>query len=118
MSEISPVESADVVEVPSRGWDARVRVFISRDEVETFVLTTRRYLIVVDTGTTPAVSAAIMEMVKDDLAGRRLLVVNTHADYDHAWGNATFHDDGPYPTPIIATRLARERLMGQESRDR
>jgi glyoxylase-like metal-dependent hydrolase (beta-lactamase superfamily II) len=118
MSELSPAESADVVEVPSRGWDARVRVFFSRDEVETFVLTTRRYLIVVDTGTTPAVSAAIMEMVKDDLAGRRLLVVNTHADYDHAWGNTTFHDDGPYPAPIIATRLARERLMGQESRDR
>jgi glyoxylase-like metal-dependent hydrolase (beta-lactamase superfamily II) len=95
-----------------------VRVFFSRDEVETFVLTTQRYLIVVDTGTAPAVSAAIMEMVKSDLVGRRLLVVNTHADYDHAWGNATFADDGPYPAPIIGTRLARERLLGQESRDR
>jgi glyoxylase-like metal-dependent hydrolase (beta-lactamase superfamily II) len=111
-------ESAEVVEVPSRGWDARVRVFFSRDEVETFVLTTQRYLIVVDSGTTPAVSAAIMEMVKSDLAGRRPLVVNTHADYDHAWGNGAFADDGPYPAPIIATRLARERLLGQESRDR
>lgn len=109
---------ADVIEVPSRGWDARVRVFFSRDEVETFVLTTQRYLIVVDSGTTPAVSAAIIAMVKDDLAGRRLLVVNTHADFDHAWGNATFADDGPSPAPIIATRLARERLLGQESRDR
>ena len=93
-------ESAEVVEVPSRGWDARVRVFFSRDEVETFVLTTQRYLIVVDSGTTPAVSAAIVEMVKCDLAGRRLLVVNTHADYDHSWGNATFADDGLYPAPI------------------
>ena len=118
MSESSSAESADVVEVPSRGWDARVRVFFSRDEVETFVLTTQRYLIVVDTGTTPTVSAGIMDLVKDDLAGRRLLVVNTHADYDHAWGNATFADDGAYPAPIIATRLARDRLLGQESRDR
>jgi glyoxylase-like metal-dependent hydrolase (beta-lactamase superfamily II) len=118
MSETSSAESADVVEVPSRGWDARVRVFLSRDEVETFVLTTQRYLVVVDTGTTPAVSAAIMESVKGDLAGRRLLVVNTHADYDHAWGNATFADDGPSPAPIIASKLARERLLGQESRDR
>jgi glyoxylase-like metal-dependent hydrolase (beta-lactamase superfamily II) len=118
MSESSSAESAEVVEVPSRGWDARMRVFFSRDEVETFVLTTQRYLIVVDSGTTPAVSATIMEMVKSDLPGRRLLVVNTHADYDHAWGNATFADDGPYPAPIIATRLARERLLGQESRDR
>jgi glyoxylase-like metal-dependent hydrolase (beta-lactamase superfamily II) len=114
----SSSESAEVVEVPSRGWDARVRVFFSRDEVETFVLTTERYLIVVDSGTTPAVSAAIMELVKDDLTRRRLLVVNTHADYDHAWGNGAFADDGPYPAPIIATRLARERLLGQESRDR
>jgi glyoxylase-like metal-dependent hydrolase (beta-lactamase superfamily II) len=118
MSASSSSGSADVVEVPSRGWDARVRAFFSRDEVETFVLKTQRYLIVVDTGTTPAVSAAIMEMVKGDLAGRRLLVVNTHADYDHAWGNATFADDGPFPAPIIASRLARERLLGQESRDR
>jgi glyoxylase-like metal-dependent hydrolase (beta-lactamase superfamily II) len=118
MSESPSAESAEVVEVPSRGWDARMRVFFSRDEVETFVLTTQRYLIVVDSGTTPAVSATIMEMVKSDLPGRRLLVVNTHADYDHAWGNATFADDGPYPAPIIATRLARERLLGQESRDR
>jgi glyoxylase-like metal-dependent hydrolase (beta-lactamase superfamily II) len=118
MSESSSAESAEVVEVPSRGWDARMRVFFSRDEVETFVLTTQRYLIVVDSGTTPAVSATIMEMVKSELPGRRLLVVNTHADYDHAWGNATFADDGPYPAPIIATRLARERLLGQESRDR
>jgi glyoxylase-like metal-dependent hydrolase (beta-lactamase superfamily II) len=111
-------EPADVVEVPSRGWDARVRVFFSRDEVETFVLKTQRYLIVVDTGTTPAVAAAIMDFVKGDLTGRRLLVVNTHADYDHAWGNVTFADDGPFPAPIIATGLARERLLGQESRDR
>ena len=110
-------ESAEVVEVPSRGWDARVRVFFSRDEVETFVLTTQRYLIVVDSGTTPAVSAAIVEMVKSDLAGRRLLVVNTHADYDHAWGNATFDDDGlvsradhrhaPCPRAAAGTGVAR-----------
>jgi glyoxylase-like metal-dependent hydrolase (beta-lactamase superfamily II) len=114
----SSSESAEVVEVPSRGWDARVRVFFSRDEVETFVLTTQRYLILVDSGTTPTVSAAIMALVKSDLAGRRLLVVNTHADYDHAWGHGAFADDGPYPAPIIATRLAKERLQGQESRDR
>jgi glyoxylase-like metal-dependent hydrolase (beta-lactamase superfamily II) len=118
MNASSSAESAEVVAVPSRGWDARVRVFFSRDEVETFVLTTQRYLIVVDSGTTPAVSAAIMDQVKDDLDGRRLLVVNTHADYDHAWGNATFGDEGPHPAPILGTRLARERLMGQESRDR
>jgi glyoxylase-like metal-dependent hydrolase (beta-lactamase superfamily II) len=115
---MSEAGSADVVEVASRGWDARVRVFLSRDEVETFVLKTQRYLIVVDSATTPTVSAGILAMVEGDLAGRILLVVNTHADYDHAWGNATFVGDGPYSAPIIGTRLARERLLGQESRDR
>ena len=103
MDDSSFAESAEVVEVPSRGWDARVRVFFSRDEVETFVVATQRYLIVVDTGTTPVISAGIMDFVKADPAGRRLLVVNTHADYDHAWGNATFDDDGPHPAPIIAS---------------
>jgi glyoxylase-like metal-dependent hydrolase (beta-lactamase superfamily II) len=115
---MSAASSADLAEVPSRGWDARLRVFVSRDEVETFVLTTQRYLVVIDTTSLPSLSAGILDLVRADLAERRLLVVNTHADYDHAWGNATFADDGPHPAPIIASRLARERLLGQESRDR
>jgi len=45
-----------------------------------------------------------------------LLVINTHADYDHAWGNQIFI--GPYveqPAPILATRLCAQRFQSSDT---
>ncbi len=109
--------SVDLMELPNGGWDARLRVFRSRgDEVDTFAVVTERSVILIDTASLPEVSAGIVELLRPALAGRRLLVVNTHADYDHAWGNATFAPDGSFPATIIGHELARERLLGEESR--
>jgi len=54
-----------------------------------------------------------MTPVRDLLArhGRPTLVVNTHADWDHTWGNAAFPD-----TPIIAHRLCRAAMLTQGQR--
>src|SRR5581483_7943869 len=107
----------DVKELPNGGWDDRIHVFRSRDdEVDTFAVVTARSLIMIDTASVPEVSAGIVELLRPALVGRELLVVNTHADYDHAWGNATFALDGPFPAPIIGHELARERLLGEDSR--
>ena len=104
-------------EVPNGGWDERVRLFRAGQEVDTCVVLTRRYLVVVDTMATPELAAAIMEAVSDALAGRQLLVVNTHADYDHCWGNAVFESPGGrYPAPILAHEQARKRLQSDEAR--
>lgn len=109
-----PEASTEVVELPNAGWDARLHVFRSRSgEVDTFAIATARCLVVIDTTTLPALSARIVERLRPLLAGRQLLVVNTHADYDHAWGNATFAPDGAFPAPIIGHELARERLLGE-----
>jgi len=43
--------------------------------------------------------------------GRPTLVVNTHADWDHTWGNAAFPD-----TPIIAHRLCRAAMLTEGQR--
>jgi len=50
-------------------------------------------------------------------AGRTLLVINTHADYDHAWGNQLFADaDAPFPAPIIGSQRCANRLRtGEEA---
>lgn len=100
-------------EVASQGWDARLRVFRAGDEVDTFVLTTARYVVLIDTMATPELAHGIVATVQPALDERQLLVINTHADYDHCWGNAVFDaPDGPFPAPIIGHVLARERLVG------
>lgn len=109
--------TSDLVELPNGGWDARIHVFRSRgDEVDTFAVVSERSVILIDTASLPEISAGIVELLRSTLTGRQLLVVNTHADYDHAWGNATFAPDGPFPSTIIGHELARERLLGEESR--
>ncbi|HEX8036233.1 MAG TPA: MBL fold metallo-hydrolase, partial [Ktedonobacterales bacterium] len=105
------------VEVPNGGWDARVRVFRAGDEVDTFAVVTQRYLILIDTMATPELSAEIMDMLASERDGRQLLVINTHADYDHCWGNATFAaPGGAHPAPIIAHERCLTRMRSVEAR--
>src|SRR5579872_3594342 len=104
-----------LTEVPNNGWDKRLRLFRAGDEVDTSVLVTARYVVIIDTMATPELAQALLEAALPSLEGRQLLVINTHADYDHCWGNAIFASpSGAYPAPIIAHRLAYERLIGPE----
>jgi glyoxylase-like metal-dependent hydrolase (beta-lactamase superfamily II) len=107
-----------LTEVPNSGWDERLRLFRAGDEVDTGVVITARYVVIIDTMATPELAAAILEAVRPALAGRQLLVINTHADYDHCWGNAVFATPGGvYPAPIIGHVRARERLRSVEARE-
>jgi glyoxylase-like metal-dependent hydrolase (beta-lactamase superfamily II) len=108
-----------LTEIPNSGWDERLRLFRAGQEVDTSVLITRRYVVIIDTMATPELAAAILEAARPSLEGRQLLVVNTHADYDHCWGNAVFATPGGvHPAPIIAHERARERLRSAEARER
>lgn len=95
--------------------DPRVRRFRCEGEVDTFVVATERLLVIVDTHSTPSLAAQLAsQCVRPGDAGR-LLVVNTHADYDHVWGNQLFA--GPaarYPAPIVGHERCAERLTGDE----
>jgi glyoxylase-like metal-dependent hydrolase (beta-lactamase superfamily II) len=111
-------DNTRLAEVANTGWDERLRLFRAGNEVDTCVLVTQRYVVVVDTMATPELAAAIVESVRPALAGRHLLVINTHADYDHCWGNAVFAaPDGPYPAPIIAHEQAKQCLRSAEARE-
>jgi glyoxylase-like metal-dependent hydrolase (beta-lactamase superfamily II) len=104
--------------LPNDGWDTRLHWFRAGDEVDTFALITQRYLVIVDTMSTPELAADVMQALQRVRQGRQLLVINTHAHYDHCWGNALFSDtDGRYAAPIIGHARMRDVLLSQHTQD-
>lgn len=103
--------------------DPRVRVFrrvfdapgeFEGMEVDVYVVITDRYLVILDTLLCPQDMATLMQMVQAEQAGRQLLVVNSHADWDHAWGNNYF--TGEKVAPIISHAHGVTRLRSDASR--
>jgi len=114
--------SEGVFEVPAMSGDKRVRVFrrtlvptatFEGIEVDAYVVVTDRYMIVCDTLFCPEDMAAVMDIVRHELTGRQLLVINSHADWDHVWGNNYFSA----LTPIIGHDNTRARLLSEEARE-
>jgi glyoxylase-like metal-dependent hydrolase (beta-lactamase superfamily II) len=106
-----------VAEVPNTGWDPRIHLFRAGREVDIYAVIADHYVVFVDTAATPDDAAMIVEAMRPHLATRRPLVVNTHADYDHAWGNAAFASpEGICPAPIIGHRRTGERLRSPAAR--
>lgn len=103
--------SMQVTQLPNQGWDERLLVCRYGQLVDVFLIVTQRFVVLVDTLVNPPTAAALREIARPYLAGRSLLVVNTHADWDHAWGNQHFcGPDALDPVPVIATRRCAERL--------
>lgn len=104
--------------VPGISGDGRVLVFrrsldIAGEfeglEVDAYVVLTDRYVVMLDTMLCPEDAAAMMEQISGVAAGKTLLCVNSHADWDHAWGNAYFQ--GSHGASIIAHEQCRTRLL-------
>ena len=100
--------------VHNQGWDERILVCRNGELVDTFIVVTDNHVVLIDTLINPTTAAQMVEFAQPYLTGgRSLLVVNTHADYDHAWGNQLFVEaDARHAAPIIATRLCAERFAG------
>jgi glyoxylase-like metal-dependent hydrolase (beta-lactamase superfamily II) len=107
----------DVSIVPNTGWDERIIAFKYKRIVTNFAVVSERYVVLIDTLINQATAEAMVNAVQDALSGgRQLLVINTHADWDHFWGNMAFV--GPtasHPAPIIGHRLCRERILAPQS---
>lgn len=101
--------------VPNGGWDPRILICRCAPTVDSFIVLTTRYAIVIDTLLNPATAAELLAIARPHLReARTLLVINTHADWDHCWGNQLFA--GPeaiLPVPIIATTRCAARF-GEE----
>jgi glyoxylase-like metal-dependent hydrolase (beta-lactamase superfamily II) len=111
--------------VPEMSGDSRIRVFRSffaaegefdGMEVDAYVVITDHYVVVLDTLLRPEDAAVMMQEkgVHDALAERQMLVVNSHADWDHSWGNAYF--TGEHAAPIIAHDYCRIRILSDEAK--
>jgi glyoxylase-like metal-dependent hydrolase (beta-lactamase superfamily II) len=96
----------------NEGWDERINVVQCSDLVNSFIITTQRYVILVDTLISPETASELFNFARPKLTdGRSLIAINTHADWDHCWGNQLFA--GVWPVihiPILGTRLTAERL--------
>jgi len=102
--------------------DERVRVFrrtfhglkeFEGMEVDAYIVITDRHVIVLDTLLCPEDVSIMMQSVKNDLRGRSLLCIDSHADWDHAWGNCYF--TGENSAPIIAHDHCLIRLQSTEA---
>lgn len=116
--------SQDIAALPAMSTDERVRVFrrvfsaegeFEGMEVDAYVVITNRYVVVLDTLLRPEDMAFVMNAVRTDLAGRQLLVVNSHADWDHSWGNSYF--TGKRAAPIIAHDYCLTRLQAVDAQE-
>lgn len=118
------VTNEQLFPVPGISGDERVRVFrrvfdvtgeYEGMEVDAYVVLTGRYVVVLDTMLCPTDVAYMMNFVTSELEGRPVLCVDSHADWDHAWGNAYF--TGEHAAPIIAHHHCLARLQSQEAAD-
>jgi glyoxylase-like metal-dependent hydrolase (beta-lactamase superfamily II) len=112
--------NASVAEITG-DWDARIRLFRS-DDVDCFVVTTERFVVVIDTMITTGEAAQMLEAIKPSLEHRALLTVNTHQHTDHTWGNAVFEALGPIIGHETSLEIARsqealEKLQAAQARD-
>lgn len=108
----------DLQLVANEGWDARILVCRNGGLVDTFIVISQNYVVLVDTVINPTTARKMLDFARPHLVGRQLLVVNTHADYDHAWGNQLFVGaNAEFPAPIIATRLCAAQFHLPDASD-
>lgn len=103
--------------VANAGWDPRVLVCRCAPTVDAFIVVTARFVIIVDTLINPATARAMLGFAEPYLTGGSvLLAINTHADWDHCWGNQVFAGpEGEAPAPILASHRCAEQFRSPEA---
>lgn len=95
--------------VPNAGWDGRVLVAQLGSLVQSFIVITDRYNILVDTMVNEVTAFQLVKLARAHGPGRELLVINTHCDWDHFWGNQIFR------CPIVGQRLSAARAVDAQA---
>ncbi len=115
----------DIQEIPAMSPDPRIRVFrrilhglegFEGMEVDVYVILGERYVVLLDTLLCPADMAALMQVIGPELGNRQLLCVNSHADWDHVWGNSYF--SGERSVPILAHEDCWQRMNSEAARQK
>ncbi|GHO82868.1 MBL fold metallo-hydrolase [Dictyobacter formicarum] len=104
-------------QVQDRHLDPRVHVFrrlftalgeFDELQVDAYIIRTERFLIICDTLLCPEDAAYMLSSVQSKYSGQQLLVINSHTDWDHTWGNSYFTQTKT--ALIIAQSLCTQRL--------
>ena len=110
---------SDLVELcPHPGLDPRLRILRAGDEVDAVFVRTERFGALIDTLGTPEQCRRALDLLEADLAGRPLIVVNTHMDWDHFWGNAAVAGRAPILAHAAALERLRDGRAAAELRDK
>jgi glyoxylase-like metal-dependent hydrolase (beta-lactamase superfamily II) len=86
------------------GLDERIVIVRAGDEVDGMFVRTERFNVLIDTLGTPEQCKTALDLLGID--ARPLIVINSHMDWDHFWGNAAIAGRAP----IIAHAAALDRL--------
>ena len=88
------------------GLDDRIVIVRAGDEVDGVFVHTERFNVLIDTLGTPELCQSALDLLEKKTGKRPLIVVNSHMDWDHFWGNAAIAGKAP----IVAHAAALERL--------
>ncbi len=91
---------------PNAGWDPRIHIARCGDLVRAYLIQSEKYLVVYDTLLGPKSGAWLRQQALTLSEGRPLLVITSHADWDHYFGNQVFSE------PILGSQLCAERILG------
>ncbi len=116
---------ATITCLPAINSETRVRIFrrtfpdmeeFAGMHVDSYAVISERYVVVCDTLLCPADMQIVMEQLHPELTTeRQLLVINSHADWDHAWGNSYF--TGRQSAPLLAHQHCRVRIQSVEAQE-
>lgn len=90
--------------LPNGGWDPRIKVIQVGDLVRSHLIYTENFTVVYDTLLGPLSGAYLAERAAE--RGKPILVVDSHSDWDHYWGNQCF------TAPILGLQQTAERILG------
>lgn len=100
-------ENYQLSEEPNGGWDPRIRVIRCGDLVRSYLIVTQRFVVVYDTLLGPISGGRLREAALKAAEGHRpLVVINSHSDWDHCYGNMCF------PELILGSAECASRLRG------
>jgi glyoxylase-like metal-dependent hydrolase (beta-lactamase superfamily II) len=104
--------------------DNRIRIFRSSFgetddkvpmDVDAYVVITERYIVICDTLLCPEDMEQVCQALQDETQERQFIVVNSHADWDHTWGNCYFTRERN--VPIIGHEQCRFRMLTSEAQE-
>jgi glyoxylase-like metal-dependent hydrolase (beta-lactamase superfamily II) len=89
------------------GWDPRIEIVEVGDLVRSHILYCERFTVVYDTLLGPRSGGFLAQRVAQRAPDKPVLVVVSHSDWDHCWGNQCFS------APILGLDLCAERMLGE-----